>query len=275
MSMALMVKAMSIKVGNPLRKLVLIKLADNSSDVGECWPSYQHIADQCEISRRSVVTHIEALCEAGLLKKDSRMGPQGKRSNLYILTLNETQLGFEKEGAVDGAGDALGGAGAALPEVQEIHQGGAGAALGGGAGAAHRISNSFEPVIEPKKPPVSPKGEKSLRGTRLPDDWKLPSAWGKWAMTELGLQRDQILLEAETFADYWQSLPGAKAVKLDWEKTWRNWIRRAATSFANAPRQQRTKPEPPMPRAFGEELPASKPARTTDHSDYRPRPFGE
>ena len=50
-------------------------------------------------------------------------------------------------------------------------------------------------------------------------------------MTNLGLQRNQILLEAESFADYWQSLPGAKAVKLDWEKTWRNRIRRAASSF--------------------------------------------
>lgn len=67
--MALMVKAMCIKVGNPLRKLVLIKLADNASDNGECWPSHQHIADQCEISRRSVINHIEALCESGLLKK--------------------------------------------------------------------------------------------------------------------------------------------------------------------------------------------------------------
>ncbi|ECG5516286.1 helix-turn-helix domain-containing protein, partial [Salmonella enterica subsp. enterica] len=45
MSMNLMAKAMSIKVGNPLRKLVLIKLADNANDEGECWPSYQHIAD--------------------------------------------------------------------------------------------------------------------------------------------------------------------------------------------------------------------------------------
>ncbi|MDI1390068.1 KilA-N domain-containing protein, partial [Escherichia coli] len=36
----LMVKAMKIRVGNPLRKLVLIKLADNASDQGECWPSY-------------------------------------------------------------------------------------------------------------------------------------------------------------------------------------------------------------------------------------------
>ena len=34
MSMELMVKAMKIRVGNPLRKLVLIKLADNASDQG-------------------------------------------------------------------------------------------------------------------------------------------------------------------------------------------------------------------------------------------------
>ncbi len=32
MSMELMVKAMKIRVGNPLRKLVLIKLADNASN---------------------------------------------------------------------------------------------------------------------------------------------------------------------------------------------------------------------------------------------------
>ncbi|HCD1859753.1 TPA: helix-turn-helix domain-containing protein [Escherichia coli] len=69
MSMELMVKAMKIRVGNPLRKLVLIKLADNASDQGECWPSYQHIADQCEISKRSVMNHIAALCESGLVKK--------------------------------------------------------------------------------------------------------------------------------------------------------------------------------------------------------------
>lgn len=69
MSMELMVKAMKIRVGNPLRKLVLIKLADNASDQGECWPSYQHIADQCEISKRSVMSHIAALCESGLVKK--------------------------------------------------------------------------------------------------------------------------------------------------------------------------------------------------------------
>lgn len=89
MSMGLMVAAMKIRVGNPLRKLVLIKLADNASDLGECWPSYQHIADQCEISRRSVMNHITALCEAGFLRKEIRKGgPKGNSSNVYFLTLD-------------------------------------------------------------------------------------------------------------------------------------------------------------------------------------------
>ncbi len=136
MSMMLMVKAMQIKVGNPLRKLVLLKLADNASDQGECWPSYQYIADQCEISKRSVMNHIDELCKSGLLKKVFRKGPKGNATNVYILTIS-------------GAGDSPG-------VVQEIHQGSAGDSLpgagdspGGSAGAAPRISHSFEPVNEP------------------------------------------------------------------------------------------------------------------------------
>lgn len=109
MSMELMVKAMKIRVGNPLRKLVLIKLADNASDQGECWPSYQHIADQCEISKRSVMNHIAALCDSGLVKKVTRKGEKGNSSNIYLLHL-------------DGAGDSLGGSAIIHYLVQQIHQ---------------------------------------------------------------------------------------------------------------------------------------------------------
>ena len=146
MSMGLMVAAMKLRVGNPLRKLVLIKLADNASDVGECWPSYQHIADQCEISKRSVMNHITALCEAGLLRKEIRKGgPKGNSSNVYFLTL-------------DG-----GGAPPAPGVVQQIHQGSAVGsppsefpAPGGSAGDAPRTSHSPEPVNEPVIEPIAP-----------------------------------------------------------------------------------------------------------------------
>ena len=82
-----MVKAMKTKVGNPLRKLVLIKLADNANDMGECWPSYQHIADQCEIDRSTVRKHIKHLEAQSLLRIENREGPKGNTSNLYQLTL--------------------------------------------------------------------------------------------------------------------------------------------------------------------------------------------
>lgn len=141
MSMLLMAKAMSIKVGNPLRKLVLIKLADNASDQGECWPSYQHIADQCEISKRSVMEHINALCAAGLVTKEHRKGgPKGNSSNVYHLT--------------------LGGAGDSPPPSAARSLPSAGDSLPPSAGAAPRTSHSFEPVNEPTHTPRVPSRSK-------------------------------------------------------------------------------------------------------------------
>lgn len=117
MSMSLMAKAMNIKVGNPLRKLVLIKLADNANDNGECWPSYQHVADQCEVSRSTVKSHIRALEEMGLLKRGFRRKGELNQSNVFYLTLDNAQ------------------------QIQPES---------GGAGAAPRTYHSFEPVNEPK-----------------------------------------------------------------------------------------------------------------------------
>lgn len=149
MSMDLMVQAMKIKVGNPLRKLVLLKLADNANDLGECWPSYQHIADQCEISKRSVMNHIEALCEYGLIKKELRTGPKGNSSNVYQLNLRSA--GDSPGGS---ANRSLPGAGDSLP--------GAGDSPGGSAGAAPRISHSFEPVNEPVNEPIKHTGASAI-----------------------------------------------------------------------------------------------------------------
>ncbi|MNO73395.1 hypothetical protein D3C76_643590 [compost metagenome] len=131
MSMELMVKAMKTKVGNPLRKLVLIKLADNASDQGECWPSYQHIADQCEIARSTVKTHIRELEKAGLVRREFRRNGELNQSNVFHLNL------------WGGAADALGGRAAENPP-------GAAENPGGGAAAAPRTSHLSEPVKEPK-----------------------------------------------------------------------------------------------------------------------------
>jgi DNA-binding transcriptional MocR family regulator len=131
MSMDLMVKAMKTKVGNPLRKLVLVKLADNASDQGECWPSYQHIADQCEIGRSTVKLHIRELEKAGFLRREYRRKGELNQSNVFHLSLD------------GGAAPDLGGGAPDNPP-------GAPDNPGGGAGAAPRTSHSSEPVKEPK-----------------------------------------------------------------------------------------------------------------------------
>ncbi len=92
MSMILMAKAMSIKVGNPTRKLVLLKLADNANDSGKCWPSYDHIAEMCEIDRRTAMRHIKALSESGLVTLTYRKGEKGNSSNIYHLHLDGDNL---------------------------------------------------------------------------------------------------------------------------------------------------------------------------------------
>ena len=89
MSMRLMVQAMNCKVGNPARKLVLLKLADNANDDGICFPSYQYIADKCEMSRRSAINHIEDLIRMGLVSKKERKNKDGSISNLYFLQLEQ------------------------------------------------------------------------------------------------------------------------------------------------------------------------------------------
>ncbi len=90
-----------VKVGNSLRKLVLIKLADNANDKGECWPSYQHIADQCECSKSAVRNHIDALEDMGLLKRENRVGVnngKGNTSNVYYLNLDATPMPSKAQG---------------------------------------------------------------------------------------------------------------------------------------------------------------------------------
>ncbi|MDU4917007.1 MAG: helix-turn-helix domain-containing protein [Klebsiella pneumoniae] len=144
MSMTLMAKAMAIKTGNPIRKLVLIKLADNANDSGECWPSYKHIADHCECSKSAVRHHIDALISMGLLVKENRPGVKngkGNASNLYCMNLDNP---MPPKSIAPMPPESTG-----MPpkSIAPMPCGGT------------RTSHSFEPVIEPTDPPNPQTGE--------------------------------------------------------------------------------------------------------------------
>ena len=69
---------------------------------------------------------------------------------------------------------------------------------------------------------------KQKNGTRLPEDWVLPKAWGDWAMTEKPVwTKDDVRRAADDFRDHWianANRPTAK--KADWLATWRIWVRK-------------------------------------------------
>lgn len=67
------------------------------------------------------------------------------------------------------------------------------------------------------------------RGTRIHEDWypdlhvidaikaELPYATREW-----------LTAQHRQFIDYWISVPGQRGIKLDWNATWRNWMRRSS-----------------------------------------------
>jgi hypothetical protein len=63
------------------------------------------------------------------------------------------------------------------------------------------------------------------RGTRLPDDWTPQDEDWQQAIAKLGEAGTRE--ELSKFKDYWKAQPGQRGVKLDWDATWRNWIRNA------------------------------------------------
>lgn len=73
-------------------------------------------------------------------------------------------------------------------------------------------------------------------GKRLPDDWKPCETDLAKAKQALG---DFLPEELEKFRDYWRAKPGAGGVKLDWDATWRNWVRNSVNYARGQPPPQK------------------------------------
>jgi hypothetical protein len=79
------------------------------------------------------------------------------------------------------------------------------------------------------------KSAPSKKGHQLPNDWKLPKAWGDWALSDRPeFTVEQIKRIAESFRDHWiANANQANAKKSDWEAAWRNWFRKQHTPNGN------------------------------------------
>lgn len=147
----------------PPTKLILYTIATRmAADGSGCFPSYNTMAADSGMSRRSVITHVEKAVLAGLLKVINRRDEaELNKSNVYQIVMPK------------------GSAGGALGVVQEVHYGGAGGALGGGAGGAPITTHLSNYPINNN--PLTPQG-----GTERFSDF-----WLSWPVSERKTDKKQ------------------------------------------------------------------------------------
>jgi hypothetical protein len=154
---------------------------------------------------------------AGYLRRVELRNARGHRTGTDF-ELCEPQTGFSQVG-IPATGD---------DQAEEAVSAG-----GNQSGKSQVGKSGTKKTTSPKKtnektPSASP------RGTRLPIDWAPSDELRKWFLDSFGRNgewtgplADIARNEHERFKDYWKAAPGQRGVKLDWEATWRNWMRKA------------------------------------------------
>jgi len=185
-------------------RLTLLAIADHFGDQG-AWPSISTLARMVNASERSVKRDIQELSELGELRVELQNAPMGGqyKTNLYFITLS---------GVTDSVrGDRLGKSGVTNQASGVTDQVIRGDTVG--------TQTLKEPLIDPLREPFKKKPHK------LPEDWKPSSE--DWQIMEEHFPEVDLKLETHSFRDYWNSVAESKAKKVDWDATWRNWIRNA------------------------------------------------
>lgn len=62
-------------------------------------------------------------------------------------------------------------------------------------------------------------------GTRIPDIFRVTDPMAEWAANDC--PDVDIPVETQKFVNYWKAKSGRDATKLDWQRTWQNWILKA------------------------------------------------
>lgn len=183
--------------------LVYGALASHSG-YGGIFPSQETLAEETQLSVRTVRVGLGELTDLGVIERVRRRAREGKSTAMttgYVLHPN----GPAQEVPAMAAGSSV-----KVPATDDI--------------ATGRIAQ-VTPLIEEEPFKKSDAVASSAKGTRLSPDW-VPS---QQSLKEGLIKAPSVnlLVETENFVDYWVARPGAGGLKLDWDRTWRTWMRRA------------------------------------------------
>jgi hypothetical protein len=221
MSIEAMAWVLRTKVGDPVAKLVLFGLADHArADGTAAWPAKGLLAEYAEVSTRTVVTKLQWLESRG------------------FITLGDQRLvEYMRADRRPRVWDLLMERGEDLSPREDDYRRGERTASPRGTDEVKELLHPVEPNgVKTVSPEPSLKEVRDLVGGQsLPRDsargQRLDPSWipDQPLITEMKAERPDLDLKAEhaKFVDYWVSKPGKEGRKLDWRRTWRNWMRNA------------------------------------------------
>lgn len=223
------------RVGDPVRKAVLVAIANEADTSGRnAWPSIRFLAEDIEVSERTVQRRLQELEDMGFLRRETRWRPDGSQSsNSFDLIGYEPPEHYQdrprRKKRRSAGGDNL------TPPPDNVTGEGDASVTGGGDTADTPKTSPLlplPPTVGDKSPPVPPKGpaapeSNGKKGGRLPDDWQPP------AIEELPLTLQAVVrpwppgayeFVAARFVAHFLSATGVRATKRDWLQAFRNWL---------------------------------------------------
>lgn len=191
----------------PATKMVLFYLADRHNPDHGCFPAHKTLAEDAEMSERSVRDHLEILEAAGLIRRDRGHAGGQFKSTRYLLSF---EADFQRQ--ILPTANPANGEIASLPTAKS---------------ASDRRQNLptnlvREPCKEPvREPPLVPQADaKRKRAISLPDNW-VPSERNVADAQARNFSAEEIQNEADRFRDYHL----AKGTTFrDWDAGWRTWL---------------------------------------------------
>lgn len=75
--------------GDPISKMVLLRISDNFSPTGECHKELLYLAPKCELSTEAFVFHLHRLEEQGKLQIIRHPDPTDSHPVLYRMPIPE------------------------------------------------------------------------------------------------------------------------------------------------------------------------------------------
>lgn len=174
-------------------------------DGSGCFPSYNHIAEECGLTRRSVIEHVGKAADRGYLAVDLRRRENGtSTSNLY----RPTMPGGGEPSSLGSDPSSPGGGEPSSPHLS-TH-------------SSNTTSNSPcvpQPETNQKKAPPRAKPLSTLEQA-LGDCARCPDEWANSVADKHGLDQLTIDREWDKFANHHI---GKGSRWADWRRAWLNW----------------------------------------------------